>query len=415
MASERQFWKPEEVITVSLEDLWWFASSSDTVLLSDDITHHYTKIASVDRKNEKIYFTDLWPDFFFLKEGLNVANIRAQIKFTDEEQEIALFSISKEEFFRVIVGILTIDTPELIEHYFRYRPEQKDNPDFNLRYGLTVLDINHNELASLAASHIKKALDLASHSNQQIDVSLATSKLFLALKLASFYALKNHDQLLLKPFQDELNRLTENFSRQSLLTRLKADELGRLGHLAGHIDNMEAAAEFFNWAIAQDPHHEYVHLLRAEARFNQQNFSEAIADLDTALELNKENMRQAEQAVNDTDLKGMFEKREDKGRLARAKQLREQEIFLQTITYMALEQHEAVHQNLQLLREINPQNPIIESISQLIEQKEANPEIADIIQKQLLEKLKLSRDQNFRIFMNQRREEITEINDGGET
>ena len=411
LASDRQVWKPEEVITVPWEDLWWFASSSDMVLLSDDLIDHYTTIASVDRENERIYFTDPWPDIFFLKEDLNLAEVRAQIEFIDDAQKKALFSISKEEFFDVIVGILTIDTTELIEHYFRYQPEQKNNPDFNLRYGIALLDVNHNELASLAASHIKKALDLAFLSNQQIEINLATSKLFMALNLASFYALKNDDKLLLKPFQEELKCLTKDYSRQFLLNGLKADELGRLGDLAGHIGNMEAAAEFFNWAITQDPHHEYVHLLRAKAIFNQQQFSDAIADLNTALKLNEENMRQAEQELEKKDLKGWIERGEDEARLARLKELREEEIFLRTIAYIALGQTERARQNLQLLKEINPQNSNIKFISQGIEQMEANPDMA---QQDFLEALKYSRDHNYRAFMNQKLKEITERNDGDE-
>ena len=418
LASHRKAWKPEEIITVPLEDLWWFASASDTVFLSDGITHHYTTIASVDRENERIYFDDAWPELFFLREGLNEEDVRAQIKFNDDSQQkesirrIWSISISQEEFFRVVVGILTIDTPELIDRYFRYRSEQRENPDFNLRCALTLLDSNLNNLASVAAYYLKKTLDLVSLSKQQIDVSLATSKLFLALNLASFYALKNDDKLLLKPFQEELERLTENFSRKSLLTGLKADELGRLGDLAGHIGNMEAAAEFFNWAIAQDPQHEYVHFLRAKATFYQQQFSTAISDLDTALKLNEENIRQAQRQVEKKDLKGWFEQGVDEGRLARLKELREEEIYLRTIAYLGLGQLETARQNLQLLREINSQNSSIEFISQGIEQMETNPVAA---QQDFLQTLKLSHDPNFRAFMNQKRKEIIGIKDEGET
>ena len=69
---------PHEAISVSKQDLWWLAQRGDSILLSDGIIHHLTSIDKVDNETGRIYFFDPWPDFFFLKEGLNQAGVAAR-------------------------------------------------------------------------------------------------------------------------------------------------------------------------------------------------------------------------------------------------------------------------------------------------------------------------------------------------
>ena len=108
---------PEKAVVLPAEHIWWLAAPQDGLLLSDRITHHYTGVAQVDREGERIYFRDGWPEDFFLFEGRNTIGAAARLENG--------LSISKAEFLKAVVGLVTIDTPTLIEDYFAAFPERR--------------------------------------------------------------------------------------------------------------------------------------------------------------------------------------------------------------------------------------------------------------------------------------------------
>ena len=98
-----------EIIAVPSEDLWCLVRVGDAVLLSDEITHHYTTVGKIDRKDARIYFSDPWSEKSFLLKDKNEAGVAAELKGT-------LIGISRAEFERVIIGVLTLDDLGLLDH-----------------------------------------------------------------------------------------------------------------------------------------------------------------------------------------------------------------------------------------------------------------------------------------------------------
>jgi len=278
--SDRFKGEPDRSIAVPRDDLWWLASAGDTVLLSDRVTHHYTGIDDVDRETERVSFRDPWPDRFFLKAGLNAAGVAAQA-VGDKP-----LSITREEFRCVAVGLITMDTPALLEDYFAQHPARAASVEINLSCGLCLLDVEKERFAHVAAPYLWRALQLATERGLQEKAALAAKKLFVALSVAAYQVGMAGEPLAARPFQDELRRITARIAPETILAGLDADDLCRLGNAAGNAGEPEAARAWFDRAVAIAPDHEQARWLRAIARDQTQDFEGSAVDAEEAVRLN---------------------------------------------------------------------------------------------------------------------------------
>ena len=267
-------------IGVPRDDLWWLASSGDTVLLSDKVTHHYTGIYNVNREANRVSFLDQWPDRFFLKEGLNAAGVAAKLVGNEP------ISITREEFRRVAVGLVTLDTPALLEDYFTQHPERAGRVEINLSCGLSLLDTDKDRFARVAAAYLARAWRLAEAEGAADTATLAARKLFVALSVAAEMAHLGGEPLGARAFLDRRRQLTARATSEDLLSQLDVDDLCRLGHAAGKAQHLEAAIEYFDRAVAADPAYEQAWWLRAIARDQREDADGAAADATEAIRLN---------------------------------------------------------------------------------------------------------------------------------
>jgi tetratricopeptide (TPR) repeat protein len=174
---KKRFKAPEpEVIHIPKQDLWCMVRAGDWVLLSDGSYHHITFVFHVDRQKDRILFLDLWPDQIFLKAGENSMGVAAQVfdykesGLFDQKGQILkdtsgtwpaqpnamqvleysksysssatkrLVSISRKEYLRVIMGLVTIDTPSFYQYYQQYNKEAASQPEVQLSFALTFLN-----------------------------------------------------------------------------------------------------------------------------------------------------------------------------------------------------------------------------------------------------------------------------------
>jgi tetratricopeptide (TPR) repeat protein len=278
--SDRFKGETDRSIAVPRDDLWWLASAGDTVLLSDRVTHHYTGIFDVDRETERVSFLDQWPDRFFLKEGLNAAGVAAQAVGNKP------LSITREEFRRVAIGLITMDTPALLEDYFAQHPDRAASVEINLSCGLCLLDVEKERFARIAAPYLRRALQLAEERGLQEKTVLAANKLFVALSVATYQAAMAGEPLAARPFQDELRRITSRTPQETILAGLDTDDFCRMGNAAGNAGELEAARAWFDRAVAIDPNHEQARWLRSIVRDQTQDFEGSAADAEEAVRLN---------------------------------------------------------------------------------------------------------------------------------
>ena len=293
-ADKKYRWGMKDVITVPTEQLWGLVMPGDTVLLSDYVTHHYTGIREVDRENDRIYFADQWPDRFFLKAGLNTANVKVD----------DTLGISREEFLRVIVGLVTLDTPDLPLYYINQNPEHFDNGELLRRIGLAILDEGRDRLVNIAAQYLARAYDLTQQSTVKSDKQAIAAESYLALCMAIY---SNKDEPLAdKPYQDKLKQLLENHTEDDLLNLLKAEDLGRIAFSAGNASQYKDAEKYFNLAVEKYPNHEYNLYLRATIRLINGKNQDAIQDISQSLVANAENKEKTYKSLQARDRRDHF-------------------------------------------------------------------------------------------------------------
>lgn len=281
---------PEDAITVSADHLWWLASEQDTVLLSDRVTHHYTTVGRVDRERGRIGFQDNWPDDFFLRAGRNTLGIEADG-----------LSVSKAEFQRVIVGLVTWDTPLLAQHYFSAFPGQRDNSDVLLRFGLALLDAEADQLAPAAATLFLQAMQVAERRQAPEMAAAAARQAYVAAACGGSAAFAAQDKKTFEAVQAMLKVVLAHRGRDAIEAALSPRELTRLGNAAGKAREFNGALRVLDRAIDKDATFEDAYWLRASARIQTGDAAAAAADALQAIRLNDGGLArlQAERAAID--------------------------------------------------------------------------------------------------------------------
>ena len=243
---------PEDAIAVPREDLWWLAAPNDLVLISDRVTHHYTTVHRVWSGGGKIYFLDDWPDRIFLKESLNSAGVRAEIVpyfagiFDEVMPGKREVGITRDEYLKVIVGVITQDTPALLERYMDYRPQARASYAINLASGLTLLDVAQDNVARFAVPYLERALTIAREHREKQNEARGAGALYAALLVSARRAPE-------KPFEEYRLDLMSRYGEQQLLDGLSIEQLCRLGNAAGWGQDFDIAATYLDLAVRVIP------------------------------------------------------------------------------------------------------------------------------------------------------------------
>lgn len=327
----------DEAIPVPREDLWWLAAPDDLVLLSDRVTHHYTTVDHVVREADRIFFIDEWPDRIFLKQGLNEAGVAAEVHpymaGVLEAVAPALrgkkhVSITRDEFSRVIVGLITLDTRELLDHYLAHRPHTKGSFAVRFSFGATLMDAELDRLVKFAVSHFKAAWRIATANPDAGDTKLAAARYYQSLVISNFVQQYSGDVLAAKPFADELRSLLGNQTEESLLESLKVEEIARIGNAAGHAQDFESAVRYLDRAVARGPTHEGARHLRAMAKSRIADWPGTIEDIKAALAANAERTLARQSEHDARDSRDRYGLSDDEARLEGLRSRRMEELSL---------------------------------------------------------------------------------------
>lgn len=313
---------PQDAIAIPREDLWWIAAPDDLVLLSDRITHHFTTVHRVSPEGQKIYFLDDWPDRIFLKEGLNSADVRAEISpyfggvFDDVVPGRKEVGITREEYLRVVVGLITQDTPAVLERYLEHRPQARSDYAFNLSCGLSLLDVSQDALARFAVPWLERALTLAREGVRPDDERRAAGALYVALLVSGQRARACEEVLAEKPFEDCRRDLVTRYGERQLLDSLDIEQLCRLGNAAGWGQDFDAATLFLDLALTREPGHEGGRWLRAKLRLRRDDAAGALEDASAAIAANLRRTQEREAERDARDPRDRWGRIDDEGRLA---------------------------------------------------------------------------------------------------
>jgi tetratricopeptide (TPR) repeat protein len=284
---------------IDKEGFWHLICPGDTVLLSDRITHHYTIIVGVDRDKDEIEFGDPWPKQFFLLEGMNEAGVKARL--------VPNPRVTRDEFSRVVVGLVRQTTPDLAKKYLHIAPTAKSDRKTQLALGLTMLYAG-DQFAGDAQGYFSEAVSLAEVAGDAEGKRFAASRLLLCVLLhraqtvlrcrattdgpqrQELFASLSAGQKIID-YLEEKHGFKQDWLAwgcklpRDLLKGLSNGELVRLGLAAMAIDLYQVAVEHFSDVIQKSAKHEGAYICRARAKRFLQDYQGAVDDATVALQL----------------------------------------------------------------------------------------------------------------------------------
>jgi hypothetical protein len=286
---------PPKAASVPADHLWWFAYNQDTVLLSDGETQHLTSVMDVDRNHGRIRFLDPYPDIFFLQQNQNTLGIAAK-----KEGE-NIFSVSKDEFLSVALGLVIFDTSTAITGYLSAFPAQRSNAELLLRFGYALMEAPDDRVAAEAAALFANSLEIAQRTRNGELSAMAAPMTYLAAAIGRFVAQEKNDSAMRLAMIRFLSVVLADRRFEELETHLSAGQLCRLGNSAGRANELAAALRVLDLAVAKDGDYEQARSSRAVARAYSGNPTGAAIDAECAVRLNKAAVArlQAERAAID--------------------------------------------------------------------------------------------------------------------
>lgn len=329
-----RFRAPEpEVVHIPKQDLWRMVRAGDWVLLSDGDYHHITFVFHVDRQKQQILFLDLWPDEIFLKAGENSLGIDAQVfdymdfELIDSQGRIRaeaahawpaqldanqvlryvdafgssenkrLVSITRQEYLRVIMGLVTIDTPEFYDVYRQHNEETATRSDVQLSFALTflkwpgerfrldLLEWPDEPFIGPALRLSKAALDRVRREPVHELETEAAYIYDMASLIDAYTSLEQDRETARTETLNLLNRLRARFTAPELSASSTPQDYYQLGVAAMRADYLDDAASFFRMAIDADDTYVDAYLSRASVSTRLGGFPQVISDATRALEI----------------------------------------------------------------------------------------------------------------------------------
>jgi tetratricopeptide (TPR) repeat protein len=299
----------EESIPANKQDLWCLLRPGDYVILSDGVTHHVTTVDRVSRDKDEVVFLDAWPERFFLLKGRNVKGVRAHPL---PEGNYTLLTITREELLRVIAGLVTLDDPGLIEHYFsKINPRARFDPSVRVAFGLALLDFGDDRFANEAAPHLEEAAKLAEKARDPKQRARALRGAVLALRLDFYDQRARGGATRAEGITQKLKELVGRGQGEELEPGSTADDYYRLGSAAGRAGDLDAAIRHYGTAIEANPRLEGAYLYRGIAKSKRGDYPGVIVDMTEALKLNRQNEATLQKEIEKQPERGPVQKEDD--------------------------------------------------------------------------------------------------------
>jgi tetratricopeptide (TPR) repeat protein len=253
-----------EVLNLPFSTYWCIVSAGDLVLLSDMWTDHWTRVFAAPHGQNSIILNDLWPDQNFLQSGHNAADIHAEVLEDFLIPGKKLLKIEKEEFERVFIGAISLNTPGLADAVILNLPANHPRSAVYMSLGEAFLRSGSDRLAPFAVDALKGALVQARDVHDQNATDRIASRMFVALSLSMFVHEESGDSAGSKKYQRELMQLTGRHTVGKLVDAAGSQDLFVLANAAGRARQFEIALAYFDGAVFKNPDFEDAYIYRAQ-------------------------------------------------------------------------------------------------------------------------------------------------------
>ena len=283
--------RDRDVIPAPKSVLWCLARRGDTVLLSDGQTHHITSVFSINRDSGIIFILDPWPERFFMLAGKNVRGYTARLVDAPDPLSLSkrvnkLVSIPRDQFLKVLVGLVTLDGPELVDYFALAHPAAAKSATTSLAFGVGFLHWSDDRFVDRAIPLLRRANEIARANGNKADSAYSANRLHLALLLQYYYRRLEGNQRGAAETMAGLQELWDRYGKDQLFASNRAIDFFRLGLCASTAGDFAGAVNFFTSAIESKADYEEAFLRRAIAYGKQENAPRAVADASEALRLN---------------------------------------------------------------------------------------------------------------------------------
>ena len=333
-----------EVIGVPREDLAWLASPGDLLLLSDGVTTHYTTMLATTHGGERLQLVDEWPERVFLRDGFNEADVAARIEpflggvFESVVPGRMVIDISCDEFARVAVGLVTYDTPLVLEQLHQHGLERYSEPAAQLVFGCALMAPSYDVLVFDAAPYFARAEAGAIAAGDEALALDAAAWSYAAHAIATLLQDDGAPVHAAAPFAAVLGDLHRRYGEARLLDALDVEVVIRIGNAAAHASQFDVAFAWLSKAIERNPFHDAAHWLRAKVRQYRggADGDGIVADATEALRRNQAWIDRRIAEHNARDPRDRAGTNDDLGRISGLASRRVEELRIRAVGFMLL-------------------------------------------------------------------------------
>ena len=266
--------KEPEAISINRREVWCLIRAGDTVLLRRGKKNHFTSVFLIERNVGKIYLLDPWPHRFLLRSA----------KIVDMASK-KMLEVEGKEFLPAVVGFITLDTPDLLEHYFAVTPSARSSSAPYLSFGHSLLDYGDDRFVQSASSLFRSTHSVAKQAGDRAATVLAANRLHFALLLVYFNSIARDDTAATSRIKSELEALWRLYGKEAILTQNRAIDDYRLGLRAGDARDLNASIYFLDRAIESKAEYEDAYVYRALAKSKRGDQKGVIVDSTEAIKL----------------------------------------------------------------------------------------------------------------------------------
>ena len=252
--------RDSEVINLPFNAYWCIATRGDVILLSDGITHHYTRVASIDRAGQTVDMIDRWPDILQSFVEFSPKTIKAQ---SGKEAGRTLVRFSRSDFEKLFIAAITLDTADLPNRLEKLLPSELWTPELYIALGRTLLYAGQDKMFPFPAAQLFiDGVRAAGRADKQDLVKDSIPALFTALVLAHFTAIAEGNEEIAKRALQYISDVNTRYGNEPI-KRMDAEDALRISVVATNTHNWEDATLFLEQAIAKNPNDYRVFLQRA--------------------------------------------------------------------------------------------------------------------------------------------------------
>jgi tetratricopeptide (TPR) repeat protein len=287
-----------EVLNLPWDAYWFTALPGDSVLLSDQVTHHYTNIAAIDHEAGSVDFLDRWPDILTEFVGASPQLFDAR---SGPFSGATLVRFTREEFERLFFAAIVLDIGTYPLWLEKTLPAALWTPELQAALARSLLHASRNHgFPVQAADLIIGAIRQANRDGNTAFVEQSLPIMMVAVELSRWTLLAQGNTERAERAMRYLSELVDRYG-SAPIDGTDANDVINIAFAAARVAPLEAL-KYLEVAIKKDPSNQQAYLLRAEVNSTILR-SYPQGDRNLAIRVSQEGIGDVDKALRSLDAK----------------------------------------------------------------------------------------------------------------